>query len=200
MATQTQSFLHEALWQTDESQLWLKRAVLVVGGIAALAIAAKIRIPMWPVPGTMQTMVILLIGSSYGLGLGLTTVFGYLLLGAIGMNVFTGSSVENYGLTYMAGPTGGYLMGFLVAAGAMGVMARKGWDRSFGKMAVSMLIGTAIIYAFGLTWMSVLFLEEHGAAWVLKYGMTNFLVFDTIKLGLAAMLTPWLWSFANERR
>lgn len=197
MATTHENVLQETFWNADESQIWLKRAVLIVAGIATLTIAAKIRIPMWPVPGTLQTMIILLIGSSYGLRLGVTTVLAYLVLGAIGLNVFTGSSAESYGLAYMAGPTGGYLVGFLVAAAAMGALARKGWDRTWQKMALSMLVGTAIIYAFGLTWMSHLFLADKGAAWVVKYGITNFLVFDAIKLAIAAMVTPMLWKMVR---
>ena len=169
----------------------------VLAGVAALAIAAKIRIPMWPVPGTLQSMVILLIGSSYGLRLGVTTVFAYLVLGAIGFNIFADTSAEVNGLAYMTGPTGGYLVGFLVAASTMGALARKGWDRTWQKMAISMFVGTAIIYAFGLLWMSHMFLADKGAAWVVKFGMTNFLVFDAIKLAIAAMLTPMLWKMVR---
>ncbi len=200
MATETQTFLHEALWRTDKSRLWIKRAILVLGGIAALAIAAKIRIPMWPVNGTMQTFVVLLIGASYGMRLGVTTVLGYLLIGALGANIFTSSTAENYGIAYMMGGSGGFLLGFLVAAAVMGMLAGRGWDRSFATMALSMLIGTAIIYLFGVSWMYHLYTDQFGFNWVLQNGLYNFLAFDAIKLGLAAMLTPWLWNFANEKR
>ncbi|MSU91403.1 biotin transporter BioY [Rhodobacteraceae bacterium 2CG4] len=180
--------------------LWVKRAVLVAAGIAAMALAAKIRVPMWPVPGTMQTFVVLSVGAAYGLRLGLATMLGYLLIGAFGYDVFTGSSATSNGLAYMAGPTGGYLVGFVAAAGVMGWLARRGWDRSFARMAAAMLVGNVIVYAFGVPWMAQLFLAERGWEWVMTWGMTNFLVFDALKLALAAMLFPVLWRLVGTAR
>ena len=188
------------LGPAEGTGLWVKRAVLVAAGIAAMAIAAKIRVPMWPVPGTMQTFVVLSVGAAYGMRLGLATMVGYLLIGAFGYDVFTSSSAASTGLAYMAGPTGGYLAGFAVAAGVMGWLARKGWDRTFGKMAAAMLIGNVIVYAFGLPWMAHLFLADKGMEWVLTWGMTNFLVFDVLKLALAAMLFPVLWRLVGDAR
>ncbi|MBD3624395.1 MAG: biotin transporter BioY [Rhodobacteraceae bacterium] len=188
------------LGPAEGTGLWVKRAVLVAAGIAAMAIAAKIRVPMWPVPGTMQTFVVLSVGAAYGMRLGLATMVGYLLIGAFGYDVFTSSSAASNGLAYMAGPTGGYLAGFAVAAGVMGWLARKGWDRTFGKMAAAMLIGNVIVYAFGLPWMAHLFLADKGMEWVLTWGMTNFLVFDVLKLALAAMLFPVLWRLVGDAR
>lgn len=188
------------LGPAEGTGLWVKRAVLVAAGIAAMAIAAKIRVPMWPVPGTMQTFVVLSVGAAYGLRLGLATMLGYLLIGAFGYDVFTSSSASSNGLAYMVGPTGGYLVGFAVAAGVMGWLARKGWDRTFVKMAAAMLIGNVIVYAFGLPWMAYLFAAEKGMEWVMTWGMTNFLVFDALKLALAAMLFPVLWKMVGDAR
>ncbi len=175
----------------------VRQAILVVAGIAALVITAKIRVPMWPVPVTMQTFAVLMIGAGFGMRLGLATVLGYLALGVLGMSVFTG---EGTGLAYLAGPTGGYLVGFAVAAGLMGVLAQRGWDRSVAGMAGAMLLGNAVIYGLGLTWMSWLFAADKGMAWVLQYGMVNFLPGDLLKLALAAMLMPMAWKLVGRAR
>lgn len=194
MAITMNKVLGEVFGPTEGTARVAKDVALVLAGIAALALAAKIRVPMWPVPITMQTFAVLTIGAGLGLRLGLITLLGYIALGAAGLNVFTG---ENAGLAYLAGPTGGYLLGFVVAAGAMGLLARRGWDRTVAGMAGAMLIGTAIIYAFGLAGMAYLFLTEKGAAWVLQYGMLNFLVGDALKLALAALVVPGLWKLAR---
>ena len=196
----TDKVLAEALGPTSGTALRLKQAALVILGVAALAIAAKIRVPMWPVPITMQTFVVLTIGAAYGTRLGLGTVLAYLVVGALGFNVFTSSSAENYGLAYMVGPTGGYLVGFAVAAAVMGWLAQRGWDRSMLSMAGALLIANAIIYAFGLPWMAYLFLADKGAAWVLQWGMTNFLLGDALKLVLAALLVPAVWKAVGSAR
>lgn len=168
----------------------LRKVLLVAAGIGAMVLAAKLRVPMWPVPMTLQTLVVLLIGTTYGARLGLVTLLGYVALGAAGVAVFAGDSA---GLAYIAGPTGGYLVGFAVAAGLMGLMARRGLDRTRAGMAGMMLAGSAVIYAFGLSWMAVLFAADKGLAWVVQYGMLNFLAGDLIKLAIAALLVPGLW-------
>ena len=172
-----------------------KQILLVVAGIAALALAAKIRVPMWPVPITLQTFAVLTIGAAYGLRLGLITLLGYVALGAAGVAVFAGDSA---GFAYMAGPTGGYLAGFAAAAALMGALARRGLDRTMLGMAGMMLAGTATIYLFGLTWMSWLFAADKGMAWVMQYGMVNFLVGDALKLVMAALVVPSLWRLVRR--
>ena len=196
----TDRVLTEAIGPSEGAALRIKQVVLVVAGIALLAIAAKIRVPMWPVPATMQTFAVLTIGAAYGMRLGLVTLLGYLLIGALGFNVFTSSSAENYGVAYMMGATGGYLVGFAVAAGVMGWLARQGWDRSVARMAGALLLGNAIIYAFGLPWMAYLFAADKGMAWVMQWGMTNFLVGDALKLALAALLLPAVWKLVGKAR
>jgi len=194
MAITMNRVLGEAVGPQAGAARAAKEIVLVLAGIALLTLAAKIRVPMWPVPITMQTFAVLTLGAGLGLRLGLISVLGYLALGAAGLAVFTG---EGTGLAYMAGPTGGYLVGFAFAAGAMGLLARRGWDKSVAGMAGAMLIGTAIIYGFGLAGMSILFLADKGAAWVLQYGMLNFLLGDALKLVLAALVVPGLWKLVR---
>ena len=189
--------LSETLGPSEGTSLRVKQALLIIAGVAALTIAAKIRVPMWPVPITMQTFAVLVIGAAYGMRLGLATLLAYLALGAAGLAVFTG---EGAGLAYMMGPTGGYLVGFAVAAGVMGWLAARGWDRTVGGMAGALLIGNAVIYAFGLPWMAWLFVAERGMAWVLQWGMTNFLLGDALKLALAAMVLPLAWKAVGGAR
>ena len=177
--------------------LRVKQGILVVLGIAALVIAAKIRVPMWPVPITMGTFAILSIGAAYGPRLGLVTVLGYMLIGALGFDVFAGSSTELNGLAYMMGNTGGYLAGYVLAALSLGLLARRGWDRSVGLMVLAMLIGNAIIYVPGLFWLGQL----HG--WdqpILEWGLYPFMIGDALKLALAAALFPAIWRQVGAAR
>jgi biotin transport system substrate-specific component len=192
--------LSDVIGPREGTALLVKRAVLVVLGVAALAVAAKIRVPFWPVPVTMQTFVVLTLGAAYGTRLGVATVLGYLLVGALGFDVFTSSSAEAYGLIYMMGGTGGYLLGFAVAAGVLGELARRGWDRSIAWMAAAMLIGNAIIYVPGVLWLGHLYAESKGWATVLDWGLWPFLAGDALKLALAALILPWAWKQVGDAR
>ena len=192
--------LSEAILPREGAALWIKRAALVVLGVAALAIAAKIRVPFWPVPLTMQTFVVLTVGTAYGMRLGVVTLLGYLLVGALGFDVFTSSSAENHGLAYMMGGTGGYLAGFVLAAAVLGWLAREGWDRSIVKMAAALLIGNAIIYVPGVLWLGHLYAGPEGWATVLDWGLWPFLAGDALKLALAALLLPMAWKAVGKAR
>ena len=198
MTTLTQRpVLADMFWSTEGSQIWLKRLILLVAGVLALAIAAKIKIPMWPVPITMGTFAILTIGAAYGPRLGLTTVLAYLVVGALGFDVFAGSSAEKFGLSYMLGGTGGYLVGYALAAAALGWFARQGWDRTFGKMALALLIGNAIIYVPGLLWLGQLYGWDQP---ILAWGLWPFLIGDGVKLVLAALAVPAIWKLVGTAR
>ena len=194
-AIENKPVLVEALVLRGDAAHAAKSTALVLAGIAGLVIASKIRVPMWPVPVTMQTFAVLVLGAAYGLRLSLVTVLGYLVLGAAGFAVFAG---ESAGLAYMAGPTGGYLAGFVAAMALMGALARRGWDRSILGMGAAMVLGNAVIYGFGLAWMSWLFAADKGLGWVLHYGMGNFLAGDAMKLALAAMVMPLAWKIARR--
>lgn len=196
-ALKQDAVLQEAVWQAEGSAIWVKRALLVVAGIIALAIAAKIRVPMWPVPITMGTFAVLTIGAAYGPKLGLTTILGYMLIGAFGFDVFAGSSAEKFGLAYMMGGTGGYLVGYVLATAALGYFARIGWDRSVLGMGAAMLIGTVLIYVPGLLWLNTM-----AESWsqTFAWGLTPFLIGDAIKLVLAALLVPAVWKLVGSAR
>ncbi len=177
---------------------WAKRALFLALGVALLTAAAKISVPLWPspVPITLGTFAVLTIGAAYGPRLGLATVLAYLALGALGADVFAGSG-EVSGLAYMLGGTGGYLLGYALAAAALGAFARAGWDRSVGRMALAMLVGNAIIYVPGLLW-----LHQFTTGWeqTLDWGLIPYLVGDAVKLALAALLLPLAWSAVGRAR
>lgn len=195
--TGTNKVLSETFGATQGSALLLKQAALVILGIATLAIAAKIKVPMWPVPITMGTFAVLTIGAAYGPRLGLATILGYMIVGALGFDIFANSTAEKNGLEYMMGGTGGYLVGYVLATLALGVLARRGWDRSFVLMAVAMLIGNVLIYAPGLLWLGELYGWDKP---ILAWGLTPFLVGDAIKLALAALLLPLAWKAVGKAR
>ena len=198
MTTQTPSLtLAEAIFPQTGLALRVKQLVLVAAGIATLVLAAKIKIPMFPVPMTMGTFAVLSIGAAYGARLGLATILGYMLICALGFDVFAGSSAEVSGLSYMMGSTGGYLVGYVLAVVALGALARKGWDRARGKMALALVLGNALIYVPGLIWLTVLYGLE---APILSWGLTPFLLGDVVKLALVALLLPALWSLVGRAR
>ena len=193
----TNKVLTEAVAPRDGTQLLIKQVALVVLGIAFLAVAAKIKVPMWPVPITMGTFAVLTLGAAYGARLGLVTILGYMSLGAVGFDVFAGSSAEASGLTYMMGGTGGYLLGYVIATVALGWFAQAGWDRSAGKMALAMLAGNVLIYVPGLIWLGMLYGWDQP---ILQWGLTPFLIGDALKLALAAALLPALWKLVGRAR
>ena len=197
--TSSQATLAERFAPLDGSARLVKQVVLVVLGIALLAVAAKIKVPMWPspVPITMGTFAVLTIGAAYGARLGLVTILGYMIIGALGFDVFASSSAEKNGLTYMMGGTGGYLAGYVLATLALGAFAERGWDRSVVWMAVAMLIGNAIIYVPGVLW-----LHQFTSGWsqTLEWGLTPYLIGDAMKLGVAALLLPAVWKLVGNAR
>lgn len=174
----------------DTSLTLMAQICFLVCGVAALAVSAHVKIPFYPVPLTMQTLVVLLIGMAYGSRLGGATVLAYLGAGAAGAPVFASGA----GILYFAGPTGGYLAGFFIATIVLGFLAERGWARSFVTTAFSMLIGIAIIYACGVTWLSQLI----GLDKAVSIGILPFLYGDALKLVIASLGMPLAWSFVNK--
>ncbi len=195
--TMTTGVLVDVLGTRQGPTLWIKRAALVVLGVALLALAAKIKVPMWPVPVTMGTFAVLGIGAAYGARLGLVTILAYMAIGALGFDVFAGSSAEKAGLSYMMGGTGGYLLGYVLATGALGLLAARGWDRSMAWMVLALLIGNALIYVPGLLWLGTLYGWDKP---ILAWGLTPFLIGDALKLVLAAVVLPMAWKLVGRAR
>ena len=172
------------------------RAVfLILAGSALITVSSKFKINFVPVPMTLQTFVILVIGMAYGWRLGGLTVLLYLLEGAIGLPVFAGTPEKGVGLTYMAGTTGGYLFGFLLATLVVGLLASAGWDRSIPLAAAAMLIGNIIIYIPGLFWLGKVLGWENP---ILQWGMTPFILGGLTKLILATLLLPTAWRLVRK--
>lgn len=182
MTTSTSSagVLMARLWPRTHSNAWARTIVLVVLGDVLLAVSAHLQVPFWPVKLSMQSFVILAIGMTYGRGLGVLTVLAYLAEGALGLPVFQSGA----GIAYFAGPTGGYLLGFLLATAAVGALAERGaLARPAGAVAV-ILVGEVLIYLPGLAWLAVLF----GPAKSLAFGLMPFLPAELVKMALALAL------------
>ena len=128
----------------------LKYIFLALIGSIILAISSKIKIPFYPVPMTMQTLVVLMIGIVFGWKLGLATVSLYLFEGIIGLPVFSGTPEKGLGLVYFTGPTMGYLLGFLVAVYISG---KFNYDSNIIKNFLKLLLATSFIYILGMTWL-----------------------------------------------
>jgi biotin transport system substrate-specific component len=185
--------LANSLWPAEERTQRLGRdLVLALLGAAALTIGAKVQVPMYPVPMTLQTYVVMVIAMAYGWKLGAATVGLYLLQGAIGLPVFASGG----GLAYMAGPTGGYLAGFLVATLAMGWLAERGWDRKLWLSIPAMALGTVVFFALGVAWLSALIGVEQAIA----AGLLPFVPGAVVKLALAAATLPAAWYLVNRVR
>jgi biotin transport system substrate-specific component len=163
---------------------WTQRIAAVAIGSALLAISAHVQLPFWPVRLSMQSFVVLAIGLACGGRLGAATLLAYIAEGAFGLPVFQGGA----GLAYMAGPTGGYLLGFVLAAWAVGTLADRGATRGWIGTVAVLFLGEVLIYAPGVAWLAVLF----GPAKSLGFGLVPFLPAEAVKLALAAAATPLL--------
>lgn len=178
-----------AIWPAVSGSL-LRQVTLAVAGSIALAVSAKLQVPFYPVPMTMQTLVVLTLAMALGWRLGLGAVMLYMAEGAMGLPVFAGTPEKGIGLAYMAGPTGGYLLGFVVATALVGFLAERGWDRNFITTALAMALGNVAIYVPGILWLgSVVGWDKP----VLEWGMTPFLLGDVTKVALAAVIMPLAW-------
>lgn len=160
-------------------------AGFAVLGTLILWASAKVSVPFWPVPMTLQTGAIAALAAAYGARLGAATVVLYLLEGAVGLPVFQGTPQQGIGLAYMMGPTGGYLIGFALAAFVIGWLAERGSDRNVFKLFGVMVLGDAIVFALGLAWLGTVIGWDKP---VLALGLYPFVLGDLLKLALAACL------------
>ena len=172
----------------------LRRDLSLAGaGSILIALLAQLEIPLQPVPITGQTFGVLLVGALLGSRLGAAAALTYLAWGAMGLPVFAGGSS---GLARLAGPTGGYLAGFVVAAFLVGWLSERGWDRHILTTAIAMLLGTSLIYLPGIAWLS----RFVGWDRVLQLGLMPFLIGDLLKVVLAALALPAGWRLIGARR
>lgn len=164
----------------------------VIAGTGLLATAAQLTIPLWPVPITGQTFAVLILGATLGTRRAAATTVLYLVLGAIGLPIFTGGTSGNP----FTMPSGGYLVGFIAAAALVGHLANRGWDRTPLRSLAAFALGSAAMYAIALPWLAISLTQlglPHSPAAVLNAGLTPFLIGDTLKTLLAAGLLPLSW-------
>ena len=187
-----------AVWPEKQSvnARAMRAVLLALVGTGILTLSAKIAVPFVPVPMTLQSLAVLLIGAIFGARLGSATVALYLVEGAIGLPVFTGTPAHGIGLAYMAGSTGGFLAGFAVAAALVGWFAERGADHSFARLLGAMLMGEVAIFGLGYAWLAHLI----GPDAALNYGVLPFIPGDIVKTVLAALLVPALWSVLAKAR
>lgn len=167
-------------------------ALLALAGSVLITICTQISLPLFPVPMTLQTFAVFLIGLTYGWRLGGITVSLYLLEGAIGLPVFSGGKG---GMIVFMGPTAGYLVGFLLAAIACGWFAERGFDRSYFRLFLSLIVGNILIYTPGLFWLGTLIGWDKP---VLEYGLYPFIGGDLLKIAMAVLLLPTVWKIVNR--
>lgn len=172
----------------------VRHIVLIVAGALFVALAAQVYIPTQPVPFTAQTFGVLAVGGALGFRRGAAALLLYLAIGAVGMPVY---SEGRSGLAMLQGVTGGYLIGFVVAAAVVGRLAELGWDRHIGGAIAMMAVGTAIIYAIGVPWLKVS--ADLPWATAVASGMTKFLAWDLAKLLVAAGIFPAAWWLIGRR-
>ena len=168
------------LWPRTASNTLPRAAVLVLAGSLLLAVSAHVKVPFWPVPMTMQTFVVLMIGAAYGGRLGAATLVAYLIEGAAGLPVFTGS----VGPAALLGPTGGYLAGFVVAAALAGWAAERGLMRGPAQTLAIFLACDAAIFVLGVAWLATLL----GIDKAIAAGLLPFLLGDALKIILATVV------------
>jgi biotin transport system substrate-specific component len=185
--------LMDALWAKDGMRM--RPLLLAFAGSLLLIVSAKFQVPFYPVPMTLQPLVVLLLGVVLGSRLGAATVLLYLAQGAAGLPVFAGTPEKGVGLAYMVGPTGGYLLGFALAAYVTGWLAERGFDRTRLGTALAMSLGMVVIYSLGLLWLGV-FVGYN--ANLLHLGLTPFVLGDVLKIALATLSVPMLWSFLKR--
>ena len=176
----------------DATHRAVKFAGLALLGTLVLALSAKINVPFYPVPQTLQTLAVFGIAAAFGRNLAVATMVLYLAEGLVGLPVFAGPTA---GPAYMVGPTAGYLAGFVVSAAIVGEAADRGWSRSIGWMSLAMLAGNAIVFALGWAWLASLI----GPAAAFSGGVAPFILGGLVKIALAAGIVAALWKLVPPR-
>ena len=187
----------ELIKQNSHIRLF-KSLIVILLGTVVLTISAKVKIPFYPVPMTMQTFVVLFLGLCFGYKIGLATVSLYLIEGIIGLPVFSNSPEKGIGLVYFTGPTMGYLIGFLPAVFLTGFLKLDDWTKKESKSfkfflsnLIKLLISVGIIYLLGLIWLNNLI----GFEKALLFGFKPFWIAELFKILLLAFLVPLIIKF-----
>lgn len=192
----------------DSARDALLNVALVLGGVGFVALAAQITIPTTPVPVTAQTLAVILVGSALGASRGVLSLTLYVLLGFFLPIYADGGSGTVGEIGSVAGATGGYLIGFIFAAGVVGWLSERGRDRKIPTAFLAFMVGQLIIFAFGLIGLKMAApgLVEVGymanSSWstVIHDGFTIFIGWEAIKAAVAALLMPAAWKIADLRQ
>ena len=191
------------LWPASTMN-WTRTILLAVLGSVLVAIAAQVSVPMMPVPMTLQTLAVLAVGAAYGARLGAITLALYALEGAVGLPVFANFQAGLFLPTGEIIASGGYIIGFIVAAGLVGHLVEKGWGANVLKLCAAMLIGAAVVYVPGLIWLVGWLGVMKGMdimsaiAVALTTGALPFILGDIIKAVLAALVFPPAFSLLRR--
>ena len=177
--------LVNVLLPTSGINSYIKSIILILFGTLLLAVSSKIQVPFWPVPMTMQTFIVFIIGMSYGSSLAFTTLVVYLLEGALGLPVFA----KGGGLLYLTGPTAGYLYGMTIAAAVIGYFADLGYGKSIIKCIMPLMLGTIIIFICGIGYLSSII----GFEKAITVGLLPFIPSELFKIALAVLIIPTIW-------
>lgn len=174
----------------------VRHVALILAGTLLITLAAQVRfyLPGDPVPVTGQTFAVLLAAGALGFRRGIMSTALYLLIGIVGLPVFAGGA---HGLQILTGVTGGYLVGFVLAAAVVGRLAELGWDRNVLGSIGAMILGSALIYSVGVPWLAVS--AHQSLDWAVANGLTPFLAGDVLKLALAAGAFPAAWWVVGRR-
>lgn len=172
----------DALWPAPGLSRPIRALLLALAGSALLTLSAKIEVPFYPVPMTLQTLAVLLLGMAFGARLATATVLLYLAEGAVGLPVFAGTPERGIGIAYMMGPTGGYLVGFVLAAALCGWLTERRHD--LVTLLLAAVAGTAVIFVPGVLWLATLIGPEQA----LVHGLLPFLWGALVKGGVAVGL------------
>ena len=186
----------------------LKNLLIIMIGSILYALSARIAIPIPPVPVTLQTLVLLTFSMAVGSRLAFLTFALYIFQGIIGIPVFAKPPFS--GFYYLLGPSGGYLLGMLIASYFVGYLAEKNYDKNFIKSLITIFIGTIIIFIPGLIWLGFWFDQYHpelsqqinlgeGYKYAFKYGLLVFKFTEPVKIALAACITPLIWHFVKKK-
>ena len=182
--------LINSLLSTYNINTYIKNISLVLFGTLLLALSSKVQVPFWPVPMTMQTFIVFIIGMAYGWRLAFFTLVAYLVEGSLGLPVFA----KGGGLLYLTGPTAGYLYGMTVAAAVIGFFAELGYSESYFKSLISLIIGTFIIFLFGVGYLGSII----GYDKALAGGLYPFIPSEFFKIGLAVVLIPSITRYISK--
>ncbi|USQ76237.1 biotin transporter BioY [Ornithinimicrobium cryptoxanthini] len=161
---------------------------LVAGGAALTGLLAQVAIPLWPVPITGQTLAVLLVGSTLGASRGALAMLAYAVAGVAGIPWF---SDTGHGIGVLLGSSGGYIVGFVLAAALTGWLAQRQWDRKFLHAAVTFLAGSGVVFLVGLPWLAVV--TGADLQQTLAWGLWPFVPGGIVKALIAAAIIPAVW-------